>query len=63
MAMKKNGVEEVDEDGIYRIRSWGAHQRGKIDGEGGQHDILAATEDNTCSFFMSIEWGRRRGIE
>jgi hypothetical protein len=36
-------VEEVEEDWIY----W----RGKTEGEGGQHDLLVAMEDNASAFF------------
>ena len=43
-------MEEVEEDRIYQIPPWEADWSGKTEGEGGQHDLLVAMEDNTRAF-------------
>ena len=44
-------MEEVEEDRIYWIGPWEAHQRGRTDGEGARRDLLAAMEDNAHALF------------
>jgi len=51
-------VEEAEEDWVYHIWPWEHHERGKMEGEGGWHDLRAMTEDNMRLLFLSIEWGR-----
>ena len=44
-------MEGVKEDRIYRICPSEAQWIGKTEGEGGRHDVLAATENNAHAFF------------